>query len=98
MEADRDIEPSLGPEFLHVGEQFEESVILRYNTTNESAEESFSYCADLFVAMEFQYGLVLDLSITSVTGTSGNETIEYRIELISTEQYLARTGTMGLSR
>ena len=98
MDANRDIEPSLGPEFSHLRVQFEDAVVYRYNTTGESATDSFLNCSDMFSDMEFQYGLILDFTILNITGTSGDETIEYRMELVSTEQYLAREGTIELTR
>lgn len=98
MDSNRDIEPSLVAEFTHLRIQFEDSVVYQYNTTNESAVDSFLTSSDIFSDMEFQYGLILDLSILNVTGTPGDEIIEYRIELVSTEQYLAREGTIVLIR
>lgn len=98
MDADRDIEPSLGPEFAHVRTQFEKALEYRYNQTNESAEETFSHASKMFINMEIHYGLLLEYQIINLTGTPGNETLEYRMEMVSTEQLLKQEGTLVLKR
>lgn len=98
MDADRDVEPSLGPEFVHLQDQFEKAVSYHYNTTNDSAEESFRVSADLFVHMEFHYGVVLEFDLVNVTGTPGNETVDYGMRMRSSEQQLFTEGTAVLKR
>lgn len=98
MEAGRDVEPSLGPEFSHLGAQFEEAVSHWYGASNDSAEEAFRSCAVLFSTMQLQYGLNLDLRIQNITGTPGNETLVYRMELLTARQYLGKEGIIHLVR
>jgi len=96
MDADRDIEPSLGPEFVHVKGEFEKAVFYRYNVTKESAEESFVKSADMFTNMEFHYGLIVNFQIVNITGSPGDETVQYTISLRSQEQFFLEEGTIVL--
>lgn len=98
MDADRDIEPYLGPEFIHLRDQFEKAVAYQYNRTNDSAEETFANTSRLFVNLELHYGVLLEFTLLNTTGSQGNETIAYRIEMMSTEQLLKQEGTLVLRR
>ncbi len=98
MDADRDIEPSLGPEFVHVRIQFENAVQYNYEERNESAQEAFTNSAELFVNMQIHYGVILDFETINITGTPGNETVEFRMEMVSKEQLLWQEGTIVLTR
>lgn len=98
MDADRDVEPSLGIRFEHIKSQFEMAMVYTYNTTNSSSQEVFNQTSNMFGIMEFHYGLFLDFSILSVNGSPGNETLEYRMTLSSDEQVLKQDATITLLR
>jgi hypothetical protein len=98
MDSGKDIEPSLGPEFVHVKEEFKGAVQYHYNSTNDSAEYSFNHVADMFVTMEYYYGVIMEFTIMNITGSPGNETVEYRISMLTAEQSLRQEGTIELHR
>lgn len=98
MDADRDVEPSLGIRFEHIRTQFEMAMVYRYNTTNSSTQEVFNQTANMFGIMEFHYGLFLDFTVVSVNGNPGNETLEYRMTLSSDEQILVQDSMITLFR
>ena len=88
MDADRNIEPALGPEFSHVHLEFERALIYNYNHTSESGSSVFNSTAPVFEVMEMHYGLNLDFTLLNVTGSPDNETVSYRITLRSEGQVL----------
>ncbi len=98
MDADRDIEPSLGPEFAHLKGEFEKAMVYRYNRTNESAEEVFAHTSGMFSVMELYYGLYLDFEVINITGTPGSEVLNYSMVLVSEDQILEQTGRIDLTR
>ena len=98
MDADQEIEPSLGPEFVHVRSQFEMAASYRYAHSEETAQEAFHNTTGAFANMELRYGLFLTFEIVNVTGSLGNETLQYRMEMVSKEQFLGQDGTLILRR
>jgi len=98
MDSDRDIEPSLAVEFSHLGQEFRIALIHQYNITNGSAQSIFQYTSSLFISMELQYGLLLDIDMLNMTGASGNETIDYRMVLVSKDQEYELQDTITLIR
>lgn len=98
MESEKDIEPSLGPEFIHLVDEFEKAIDYQYNTTNQTAEESFTSSSELFISMEYYYGVIMEFTILNNTGSSGNETVEYSISMQTQNQYLHQERTIVLIR
>ena len=98
MEADRDIEPSLGPQFEDIHIEFEKALSYNYNHSIEDATEVFNSTASIFELVEMHYGLSLDFVLLNVTGSLGEETVTYSITLSSEEQVLVQEFSIVLRR